>query len=114
MLLRSVAGRGALRCVSPVGFLPPDDDFDPAEIEAAVDGRNARVGRAYSEKQQAYDLTVEGDVLLGEPESDLPRVRGLVLDVVRAADDIERRLLDQDSSLDALSADLDDEGRHAR
>jgi hypothetical protein len=112
LLLRSVAGRAAVRCVSPVGFLP--DEYDPAVLEAFLIGRNARIGLVYSEKQQCYDLTAEGDVLLGDPASDTPRIRRLVLDVVRAADQMERTICDNDQSLEDVRDDLEEEAHHAR
>jgi hypothetical protein len=114
LLLRSVTGRAAVRCVSPVGFLPPDEDYAPVELEACLRGRNARIGLAYSDKQESYDVTVEGDVLLGDAASDRARIRRLVLDVVRAADEIEKRLVGDDASFEDVRGDLDNEGRYAR
>ena len=59
----------------------------------------------------SYNLTVEDDVLLAHPATDAVRVRMLLERLVHAADDLERRHLnDVDQPLSRFETDLRTEG----
>jgi hypothetical protein len=109
LLLKSVGSRPLVRCVSPVGRVGPGGEA------SAIRERTARVRAvklgAIEEEDRTYDLTAEGDCLLGaSAESDAVRVAMLVGRVVRQADDLEQHFLDSDERLAAFRSDLDREG----
>ena len=59
----------------------------------------------------SYDLTVEEDVLLGDPQHDVARVALLLKRVADHADALEQiHLPSLDQPLDVFEADLQDEG----
>ncbi|MGH7461040.1 MAG: hypothetical protein ACREMA_08425, partial [Longimicrobiales bacterium] len=94
LLLHSIEGVLNVRCVSPVGRVDPNADFERIALEARP--LQVRVGAVYDKRFEEYDLTVEGDVLLGKRASDVPRVRWLLETVVLAADRMEEVLLELD------------------
>ena len=112
LLLRSVAGRPAVRCVSPVGHL--GQDLEEADVAVAAHDTGVRIGAVYNETIQSYDLTIEGDVLLGDPGTDLERVRWLLGQVTQVADRLEERLLGGDQPMATFRADLTLEVSHER
>lgn len=61
-----------------------------------------------------YDLTVEGDVLLGSPSADAARVRWLIESVVTAADRLEAVLLEIDHDPTAFKDGLEREAEFER
>jgi len=114
LLLRSVAGKPALRCISPVGLLPRDKKINYADFEECSRGRNVRIGLDYSVKLESYDVTVEGDTLISESDHDRERIRQLVIDVNQAADEIERKMNEEDQSLESFREDLSKEEYYER
>lgn len=111
LLLRSERGRPVIRCISPVGRIDPG-----ANREALVQlcaRSHVRVGAIPTKIERSYDLTIEDDTLLGDPQHDITRVGLLVRRVTSAADDVERRHFEdeRDARLDVFEADLRKEGR---
>lgn len=110
LLLRSERGRPVIRCISPVGRTDPGADPDAlVRLGARL---HARVGAIPTKVDRSYDLTIEDDVLLGDPEHDLARVGLLVRRVTDEADGMEREHFDdeRDVKLDVFEADLRNEG----
>jgi hypothetical protein len=108
LLLRSLHGRPILRCVSPVGHIGKNewDDDTAARLAKAP---YARLAVDWFERLNAYDVAVEGDVMLGASEHDATRARTLIESVIRTADRIERELFRKDTRLSELAADIDKE-----
>ena len=94
LLLRSIEGDLCVRCVSPVGRVDPRADTE--RIARQARSIRAKVCAVYDSRFDEYDLTVEGDVLLGNPSADKGRVSWLVEDVAGAADRMEAVLLEID------------------
>ena len=112
LLLQSVEGHLGVRCVSPVGRVDPRADVERIASEART--LRVRVGAVYDGRFEQYDLTAEGDVLLGEPSSDAARVRWLVATVAAAADRLEEVLLEIDRDPAAFHDDLAKEAQFER
>ena len=93
-----------MRCISPVGRVDPRADTERIAREA----RHFRVhvGAVYDRRFKQYDLTAEGDVLLGESRTDAARVRWLVEAVAAAADRLEEVLLQIDNDPTLFHEDL--------
>ncbi len=112
LILHSIEGVLNVRCVSPVGRIDPAAETD--RIVAASRDLSARVGAVYDARFKKYDLTAEGDVLLGDPSSDAPRVRWLIETVVAAADRLEEVLLQMDQDPATFHDDLEMEAQFER
>lgn len=114
LLLRSIGSRAAVRCISPVGCVRPDDDQE--RIVASASRRVARIGAIPTETERTYDLTVEDEVLLAEdPGYDLARIALLVRRVVAEADILEQRHLPgHDEVLATFMEDLQKESQRGR
>ena len=69
LLLRSDGERLVVRCVSPVGRVGPEDTMLAVEKSALM--RHVRVGAIIGRDEASYDLTVEEDVVLGDPAHDI-------------------------------------------
>lgn len=111
LLLKSVGPRPFVRCISPVGRVGPGSESG-AIRERLAEVRAVKLG-AIEEEDRTYDLTVEGDCLLGaSTELDAVRVATLVGRVVRQADDLEKHFLDSDERLATFRSDLVREGNH--
>jgi hypothetical protein len=95
LLLRSVEGALNVRCVSPVGRI--DSKAQTGRVAEQARSLRAKVCAVYDARFAQYDLTVEGDVLLGEPSADLERVGWLIEQVAGAADRMEEALLEVDA-----------------
>src|SRR5262249_32028816 len=91
LLLRSVDGRSAVRCVSPIGNLA-DDDIEEVAI-AAVRDSGVRIGAVFDDKIESYNLAVEGDVLWGVGDMYDARLSWLLDRVTIVADRLEEALL---------------------
>jgi hypothetical protein len=104
LLLHSIEGALNVRCVSPVGRVDPRADTERIAQEARP--LRVRVGAVYDARFKQYDLTAEGDVLLGAPTSDAERVRWLVETVASAADRLEEVLLEIDNDPALFHDDL--------
>jgi len=74
LLLHSIQGVLNVRCVSPVGRVDPRVDTE--RIARETRPIQVRIGAVYDARFQRYDLTAEGDVLLGRPSTDAARVAG--------------------------------------
>jgi hypothetical protein len=107
LLLHSIQGVLDVRCISPVGRVDPRADTD--RIAAQARSLRVRIGAVYDQRFEQYDLTAEGDVLLGEPMSDAARVEWLIETVVWAADRLEHLLLDVDLDPAIFREDLEKE-----
>ena len=104
LLLHSIEGALNVRCVSPVGRVDPRADTERIAQEARP--LRVRVGAVYDARFKQYDLTAEGDVLLGAPTSDAERVRWLLETVASAADRLEEVLLEIDNDPALFHDDL--------
>jgi len=111
--LRSEAERLVVRCVSPIGRVTPEDAM-PA-VEESSRTRRVRLGAIVGREDASYDLTVEGDVVLGDPFYDVLRVGMLLKRVADQADALEQvHLPSQDQQLVVFEQDLKQEGRTHR
>lgn len=112
LLLRSLADRVVIRCVSPVGRVELDGQWMSVHERTADD--SVRIGAIPNERDRSYDLTVEADVLLtGSAEADRSRVGWLVRHVVEAADRMEQvHLPGRDEPMESFRTDLEKEQRH--
>lgn len=109
LMLRSIQGHPMLRCVSPVGRLQ-DAVLDEDEIARLPLPPFARVAVERNPRYQAYDIAIEGDILLGSERALSARSRLLVTTVCGAADDTELALFEADAPLldmkDGLEAEV--------
>jgi hypothetical protein len=112
LLLKSFHEHLALRCISPVGCVGPDNAQD--RIVESTQRRRARVGAILTPEPRTYDLTVEDEVLLASSaDSDLHRLRLLLQRVTEHADALEQEHLPgRDQPLATFEADLRKEGAH--
>jgi hypothetical protein len=87
--LQSLGSRQLIRCVVSGVRLGSPDRWDDLFEKAAVDG--IRLAVAAPDEKRAYDLTIEGDILLGErSESDAERVAALIRRVLRQRELLKR------------------------
>ncbi|MBK8232090.1 MAG: DEAD/DEAH box helicase family protein [Candidatus Eisenbacteria bacterium] len=115
-----------VRCISPIGrclqpggsgggadenrWVEGADEESVERILASARSLSAHLGAKLGKRPHTYDLTVEDDVLLGDPEYDIERVRLLLHRVVDRADSLERRHLDTDRPHAPFADDLAREG----
>jgi len=112
LLLRSVDGRPSVRCVSPIGLL--GTGLNQEDVDRAVRGSGVRIGSVYNQTLESYDLTIEGDVLLGDPAADTGRIAWLLHRVTSVADQLELSLLEVDEPMGTFRADLGLEATYER
>lgn len=99
-----------VRCVSPVGTVKAPDVFVAIERESRQ--LEQQIGFIDADDDGSGDVTVEEEVLLGEPAHDLARVGWLVRRVTVAADQLENAAFNgADQSIDAVGSKLRAEGR---
>jgi hypothetical protein len=99
-----------VRCVSPVGRL--DNAETVEEVRRLSRRMPEQLGIIEQADDRGIDLTVEEEVLLGDPAVDAARVSWLVTRVTAAADRLEQALWgDTDSPIDAFRAAMAREGR---
>lgn len=112
LLLRAEQGLPALRCISPIGCVHPENDPDAIANRAARSA--SRVGAILTREARSYDLTVEDDVLLGAAEHDVTRAALLINRVVREADRMEHEHFagTRDALLTEFRANLLEEDGH--
>jgi hypothetical protein len=109
LVLKSEGDRLILRCISPVGRVGPAEAM--ALIEESARENPARVGAIVGRDDVSYDLTVEDDVLLGDPSLDSARVELLLSRVAQQADVLEQiHLPDLDQALEVFEGDLSRDG----
>ena len=109
LILRSEGDRLVLRCISPVGRIGPEEAM--ALVEESARANPARVGAIVGRDDTSYDLTVEDDVLLGDPSVDVARVALLLSRVAQQADVLEQiHLPHLDQALEVFEADLRQDG----
>jgi hypothetical protein len=109
LLLRSEGERIVVRCVSPIGCVDPESNMLNVE-ESAQTGR-IRLGAILGRDDALYDLTVEDDVILGDPSQDAQRMTVLFNCVVEQADILEQiHLPPFDRPMASFKADLQLEG----
>lgn len=112
LYLRSFHGRPVVRCISPVGDLSPEETM--AEIRALAYKDPIRIGAIFDEDARTYDVTVEGEVLLGDESHDSGRVAALIARIARQADRIEHEQLEgADQPIGIFEKDLINEERDA-
>ena len=114
LALQSVGPRIVVRCVSPIGLVMRATDLE--SIRTSVARSHIRLGAVPTAETGSYDLTVEGDVMLGlTPDSDRVRVAALIRRVVEQADVLEQEHLpQQDAAMPCFSADLTRESLNGR
>jgi superfamily II DNA or RNA helicase len=112
LLLRSEQGHPVVRCLSPIGRTEAGEDPSATVAHAAT--MPSRLGAILTREARQYDLTVEDDVVLRDPEHDAPRVALLVRRVVEHADRMEQAHFEdgRDTPIDDFDADLRKEGSH--
>jgi len=112
--LKSVGERPAVRCISPVGIVGPEDDQD--SIIESSGASSIRIGAIGVVDECTYDLTVEGDILLsGAEETDRARLAMLIDRIVHQADALEKHHLPgQDEKLPTFRTELLLEASRAR
>lgn len=94
-----------VRCISPVGRVADEHELNEAlRLHSLSTMRIGALERG--EEAQSYDLTVEDDVLLSNPDHDATRVLQLILRVTAQADELERSLLGTDEPLTTFREDL--------
>lgn len=96
IFLRSVGARQLVRCVSPVGRVHSADQWrmlSDWETRSPI----ARLASVVDADAEGYNLTVEGDVLLGPDDADAERVAYLIRSVAVEADEIEAELFSADA-----------------
>jgi hypothetical protein len=109
LFLDSLSGRLLLRCVSPVGVVSFDDAA--GAIETSVARHRVRLGAVLDREPGSYNLTVQEDVILGDPAHDVVRVLAMLRRVAHQADQLElTHLPDADRRLDAFVDELQQEG----
>jgi len=109
LFLDSLGSRLLLRCVSPVGVV---DFVNMLEaIVSSVALHRVRLGAVEERDQGSYNLTVQEDVLLAEPQYDATRASALLRRVAEEADRLELiHLLGHDQSLGVFRKELLREG----
>ncbi len=110
LILESFETWPLVKCISPVGRVMPGREQEV--IQSIVAEASIRVGAILEENDKlTYDLTVEGDVLLGkDPIHDSTRLGLLVRRVTTAADRMERALLPgSDEPLPTFRKELEEE-----
>lgn len=114
LLLKSSGPSAIVRCISPVGRARPHES--QAALVASAAREPMKIGAIVGKEERSYDLTVEGDVLLGPtPDHDGERVAMLVRRVVVQADRLElEHLPGHDTPLGDFREDLENEGNHGR
>jgi hypothetical protein len=113
LFLRSLHGRPMLRCISPVGQIDRAE-WDDNWAESLLSQPFSRITLELDEKFQAYNVAVEGDVLLSEPKDDEVRATLLFESVIMEADELEKSLLGVDASLKDVRAEFQEEVKIAR
>jgi len=109
LLLKSDGEQLVVRCVSPVGVVGPEETM-PAVEESAL-ACPVKIGAIIGRDEGSYDLTVEDDVLLADPQHDVARVTMLLRRVAEQADALEQiHLPSLDQPLKVFEADLKHEG----
>jgi hypothetical protein len=106
LILRSDDGHPVVRCVSPIGLTSPGED--PGEIVKRTTAVASRLGAIPTKEDRQYDLTVEDDVLLGDPAHDSTRVALLVRRVTAYADELEQQHYEdgRDAPMSTFERDL--------
>ncbi|MCA9730027.1 MAG: hypothetical protein KC729_20255, partial [Candidatus Eisenbacteria bacterium] len=99
----------SVRCISPIGVVEFSQQVE--QIRAWSERSHVRIGAIATKDHRSYNLTVEGDVLLGDPSHDAQRVASLIGRIVTSADRLEADLLpDRDRPLEEFRDNLDREG----
>ncbi len=113
LLLKSDGERLVIRCVSPVGRVDPESTV--AAVTESAQSRHVRIGVIFGRDDSQYDLTVEDDVLLGDPSQDVLRVGILLRRVLEQSDILEQiHLPSLDQPFAAFETDLRREGEPDR
>lgn len=113
LYLKSVGERPVLRCISPVGKVDIEETMD--FIIESVSKSRIRLGAVQSddESERSYNLTVEDDVILGDPQQDQARLEMLLRRVTSQADLLEQiHLPPLDQPLEKFENDLQKEGHN--
>lgn len=108
LLLRSLRGRPVLRCVSPIGRIGEADWQDERAASILLEPFT-RITLERNERFEAYDVSVEGDIVLGASLHDRARMCAMFHAVITAADRIEKELLHVDATLGEVRREIDAE-----
>lgn len=109
LVLDSLEGRLLVRCISPIGVV--DLTASQAAIEESIRSVRVRVGAVLDREPGSYNLTVQEDVVLGDPASDAGRVEAMLRRVAHHADRLELiHLPEKDRPLAVFSEKLIQEG----
>ncbi|QDT04230.1 ATP-dependent helicase HepA [Rubripirellula lacrimiformis] len=112
LVLDSIDHFPCVRCISPVGRVDPGCEMEAVLQAASISPM--KIGAIVSKDDRSYDLTTEGEVLLGGDDSvNRKRVADLISRVVHDADTLELELLPgRDESLDKFREELRKEVSH--
>lgn len=96
-----------LRCVSPIGQVTWDDQFEMDRIDTVYQqvghGKLCAISDA---KKQTYDLTIELDMLFDPTTTQFDEFASLVERTTQSADQIEQHLLQLDQTMEKFRVDL--------
>jgi hypothetical protein len=106
--LRSFEGHLTVRCISPIGKIPRDESAAD-KLTDLVKKRPVQLSAVDDPKIEDYNLTVEGDVVLGHPQHDSARVAHLIHRITTNADEIERDFLGVDQPHTNFAASMNQE-----
>lgn len=101
-------GRTLLRCISPIGRVPIEDEERLLVIHELTRGISfGRVCMLLDAKLKTYNLTIEGDILFHPHTTQQEEVNALIDGVARSADHIESELLKRiDQTMDLFKKDI--------
>jgi hypothetical protein len=111
LLLRSIAGRPMLRCVSPIGRV--NGEFDAEELAKEASKLQAQVTCTHDERAKVDAFAAEGEVVLRDENDDPARTAWLIGAVTEAADTLERLLFgeERDQGFAEAKEDLSSESK---
>jgi len=109
LFLDSLEGRLLVRCISPIGVVGLA--ASQAAIEESIRSIRVRLGAVVDREPGSYNLTVQEDVILGDPAFDTKRVEAMLRRVGQHADRLELiHLPEKDRPLALFSEKLIQEG----
>lgn len=112
LFVRSIGGQVSVRCVSPIGQIEGPADHEVCRT--AVEGTGVRLAVFEDDRFKSYNVTIEGDVMLGAPSSDAARVEWLLHRVTQVADKLEEQILGVDQNMDVFRDALKQEAAYER
>ena len=98
--------------MSPVGRI--EDPEDQETVRAAAFGTGVRLTVFEDDRFKSYNVTIEGDVMLGSPANDAARVQWLLNRVTLVADRLEEKVLGTDQSMEVFRDSIKHEPAYER